>query len=429
MQNSLTKKLGLTVATIAMAATSIFTTTDAEAVPAFARQTGMTCNSCHFQSFPALNGMGRSFRAGGYTMKGVQTSIEGENMDLPSVLNMSIIWKNLYSTASTGNEVGESKWADETVFFAAGRVGQTTGYLFELGIGVEVEDGEGTQFSNSKVHFNVAQSGSVNFAVIPWVTDAAGPDFAMEFMNTSSQKSQRVIEDRKSMSPVNSMGMYGVGTGIAFNVSDIGSGWSFTHSLWGPVHNGGNVNLSGFGGHTRVHYFMDIAGFDTGFAYGMNSGEVAGSIDGGKTQNYNMALGGSNFDFQMQGQIAGGDFAFYLQQATLSDSAGVNENVDADGALVDETKSGTIAAFGMTDGGGSGLGYVVKYSVTPVVQVHYASNSHTKGSTAAGEAAYSSMGVNYLLDENIRLQLFQSSNTVGEAEASSNQTLGFFIGF
>jgi hypothetical protein len=36
---------------------------DAGAVPAFARQTGMACNACHFQHFPALNGSaGRSNR-------------------------------------------------------------------------------------------------------------------------------------------------------------------------------------------------------------------------------------------------------------------------------------------------------------------------------------------------------------------------------
>lgn len=38
---------------------------DAEAVPAFARQTGLSCSTCHFQHFPALNAFGRSFKAGG----------------------------------------------------------------------------------------------------------------------------------------------------------------------------------------------------------------------------------------------------------------------------------------------------------------------------------------------------------------------------
>ncbi|MDH5736606.1 MAG: cytochrome C, partial [Gammaproteobacteria bacterium] len=45
---------------------NLFSSFNTYAVPAFARQTDMTCNSCHFQSFPALNSFGRVFRAGGY---------------------------------------------------------------------------------------------------------------------------------------------------------------------------------------------------------------------------------------------------------------------------------------------------------------------------------------------------------------------------
>jgi hypothetical protein len=40
---------------------------DAWAVPAFARQTGMSCSSCH-TVFPELTPFGRQFKAGGYTM-------------------------------------------------------------------------------------------------------------------------------------------------------------------------------------------------------------------------------------------------------------------------------------------------------------------------------------------------------------------------
>ena len=46
-------------------------------MPAFARQTGMACNACHFQHFPALNQFGRTFKQGGFTMVGGQSMIEG----------------------------------------------------------------------------------------------------------------------------------------------------------------------------------------------------------------------------------------------------------------------------------------------------------------------------------------------------------------
>ena len=40
----------------------------AQAVPAFARQMGVSCNTCHFQHFPMLNNFGRAFKASGFTM-------------------------------------------------------------------------------------------------------------------------------------------------------------------------------------------------------------------------------------------------------------------------------------------------------------------------------------------------------------------------
>src|SRR3989339_1984588 len=102
MRNNFAKKLGLSLAAFGLVATSVFTGSDAQAVPAFARQTGMSCNSCHFQGFPSLNGMGRSFRAGGYTMKGTLADIEGsetEPMSLPTVMPLAIFWKAYYVTS------------------------------------------------------------------------------------------------------------------------------------------------------------------------------------------------------------------------------------------------------------------------------------------------------------------------------------------
>lgn len=44
---------------------------DVYAIPNFARQTGMACNSCHVQSFgPGLTPVGRNFKLNGYTTKG-----------------------------------------------------------------------------------------------------------------------------------------------------------------------------------------------------------------------------------------------------------------------------------------------------------------------------------------------------------------------
>lgn len=55
----------LTMSLLAMGA--LFATVSAQAVPSFARQTGMPCTACH-TVFPELTSFGRSFKLNGYTM-------------------------------------------------------------------------------------------------------------------------------------------------------------------------------------------------------------------------------------------------------------------------------------------------------------------------------------------------------------------------
>ena len=67
----LTAVLGLFVA---------LASTDARAVPAFARQTGMSCSQCH-TIFPELTPFGRQFKAGGYTQTLTRQISEGGTDD------------------------------------------------------------------------------------------------------------------------------------------------------------------------------------------------------------------------------------------------------------------------------------------------------------------------------------------------------------
>src|SRR3989338_574991 len=86
----------LVLATICTFAVSLWIVPEANAVPAFARQTGQACSTCHFQHFPALNAFGRAFKAGGYTQIGGQGKIEGEDLSIPDPLNASLVTKIRY---------------------------------------------------------------------------------------------------------------------------------------------------------------------------------------------------------------------------------------------------------------------------------------------------------------------------------------------
>src|SRR3990167_6242483 len=114
---------------------SLWVVPEPNAVPAFARQTGLACSSCHFQHYPTLNAFGRAFKAGGYTMVGGQSLIEGDMLSLPSVLNASMVLKVMYRKTNgdekTGDNMGSLKFPDEAALLIGGRAGEHVGFLLE----------------------------------------------------------------------------------------------------------------------------------------------------------------------------------------------------------------------------------------------------------------------------------------------------------
>lgn len=65
----------------------VFASTQAWAVPSFARQTGLSCSGCH-TVFPELTPLGRQFKAGGYTMSSTPQVSEGGQDEHRATLEM-----------------------------------------------------------------------------------------------------------------------------------------------------------------------------------------------------------------------------------------------------------------------------------------------------------------------------------------------------
>ena len=111
----------------------------ANAVPAFARQTGLACSTCHFQHYPALNAFGRAFKAGGYTQIGGEGKVEGEDLSIPDTLNASLVTKVRYQktngkdnnneNGSTDTNKGQLQFPDEAALLIGGRAGEHVGFL------------------------------------------------------------------------------------------------------------------------------------------------------------------------------------------------------------------------------------------------------------------------------------------------------------
>lgn len=160
----------------------------AQAVPAFARQMGVACNTCHFQHFPLLNAFGRAFKASGFTMTGTPL-IESDHFSLPANLNAAI-FSNIRYQKSSGSKSGDhtsnnGEWIipGETSLFVGGRVSPHVGALIEGDVGA---GGLGGGFLASiKVPVFYPVTNTIHAGIVPF-SAGLGPAYAFETLNTGA---------------------------------------------------------------------------------------------------------------------------------------------------------------------------------------------------------------------------------------------------
>lgn len=217
---------------------AMFFTASAEnayAAPAFARQTGMACNTCHFQHFPLLNEFGRSFKSGGYTTIGGQSLLEGDFLSLPSVLNASIVTKIMYQKANGDSKLvnernsGELQFPNEGAILFGGRVGEHVGFLLEA----QLADNEAPGWASFKMPI-VYDVNEIKLSVIPFTTDAGGASYGFDLLNTGAMRMQRPLEHRTETSAQQYIGTAIEATGVAFVASNSMGYINFT--AWSPEH-------------------------------------------------------------------------------------------------------------------------------------------------------------------------------------------------
>ncbi len=413
---------------------ALLTPNTAEAVPAFARQTGMPCMGCHFQSFPALNSFGRSFRAKGYTMQGIQTMLEGEDLSLPSNLNASVITKirSQIKDNDDGNR-GEVQWPDEAALLIGGRAADKIGFLMELGLGsggADIGDGSlsctdasgnpapplgdlsnctantGTgstdsTFLSTKFHFVVGES----FGIIPFSTDGLGVGYGFEMLNTGQQRSQRPIENRRGFSAAQLLGTAsGEATGIAFVYET--PDWFVNYSHWTPTW--GNIHANIFGGlahYLRAAYTPNFGGWDTGFGISY----MTGSVEIGKTDPADeFFVDGWGIDLQTQGMAGSMPLGLYASYGVAPKSSATEVNHYNDSLTEDATAYGLLA----------------KLEVISGTSIYIAHSSIDVGTTTSS----STLGAQQMLAQNVKIELYfvnSDSNDLG----SDHTMLMLFAGF
>ena len=427
---------------LAVAGSTLMAVPTVEAVPSFARQTNMPCLSCHFQSYPALNQFGRMFKANGYTMMGTQPLVSGDDLSMPSTLNMSVITKLRYNIpGDVDGGRGEIQWPDEAAFLVGGRLSEKAGFLMEIGIGggaaeghvadptvttirgngvdgipgtaddtftstmadSAVESGTESRLLGAKIHFNPTDK----MAVVLFGTDALAVGYGFELLNTGNQRSQRPIENRKGMSAAQMLG-YGSGaaTGLAFvyHTNDL----FVNYSHWAPTFGNVNANLlGGLGHYVRVGYMPTIAGWDMGF--GLTS--VSGTIKvGANDPAAEVSMAAQGVDFQMQGDLAGKPFGFYASYGKTPKSTASQANM-YNGSLTDDSTA---------------MGMLAKWDARPgKTSVYVARGSHTAGGTTVSDTT---LGVQQMVAQNIKLELFNVNSDAASAGADFTM-LNFFAGY
>ena len=355
---------------IGVSAALVFTS-EASAIPSFARQTGMACFGCHAQHFPVLNSFGRAFKASGFTLMGAQAKVEGEHLSIPEALNASILFKFRYqknalpsnagagTTAGTAKSDGQWQFGDEFSLFFGGRVAENVGYMLEGNL-------LGGQLAASfKVPF-VYGVGDAKLSVIPFATDAHGPMFAYEQSSGGVLRSNRWSESRAETSAIQYLSTAnananGVATGLAF-VAQNDFGFIDLTKFSPTFFPGGDAQARASTDFNNTYYRLAVTPTLGNWAIvagigGMNGssytpGNAADSVNqlgavvAGAPVATEMETRKTFIDFQAQGEVGGKELGVYVQHAKapaapFSKQNAYNNNVCTAGGVCNPDRKAT----------------------------------------------------------------------------------------
>ena len=367
-----------------LATTAVFVT-PSQAVPAFARQTGKACASCHFQHYPALNDYGRDFKASGFVDMGKQGAVKGSKdneLSIPDSLNASMFLKVRHQKSNGSDKADEpttasGQWQapDEFALLLGGRVTPNIGFMFEG----QLIDGAAPTVAGFKMPMIYKVAG-VKAGIIPFTTDALGVAYGFELLNTGAVRNVRVAEHRNETSAQQYIGTATAAMGAAFVVSD--ASWFVNFSRWAPHHVEGLAGVSLSSNYLRAVYMPTLGDWDVGVGGQMWSGGQNG------TNTNAWAL-----DAQLQGVFMNRPMGIYLTHA----------NAEA-------SKTGEINLFNTGTNAKTATTIMVEYGIIPnkaTLQLAFRTADDGKNANSSDNAV--TFGGTYQLAQNVQLQL-QHSN-------------------
>jgi len=137
---SLFARVRVCAASLAGALLASVSVQDAQAVPSFARQTGLACEACH-TVFPQLTPFGRAFKASGYTLFNTLkvadiNAVKKSTLSLSDLPPISAMVMASTSVENKANDANSSKtttdFPQQASLFYAGRISDNIGAFFQL---------------------------------------------------------------------------------------------------------------------------------------------------------------------------------------------------------------------------------------------------------------------------------------------------------
>ncbi|MBI5785423.1 MAG: hypothetical protein HZA64_08205 [Rhodocyclales bacterium] len=288
--------------------------TPSQAVPAFARQTGKACSTCHFQHYPALNSYGQDFKAGGFTDMGKQPLLKGSDLSLPSILNASLFFKFRYQdtngkdTAGTATAAsGDWQVPDEFALLFGGRVTDNIGFMLEG----QLADNTAPFLAGFKMPAMYKVGEEIKAGVVPYTTDALGAAYGFELLNTGAVRNVRVNEHRSETSAQQYIGTATPATGAAFVLYH--PQFFVNLSRWTPNHAGDASGQKISSNYLRVAYTPSIGDWELGAGVQSWSGTAKEATGGAINETKAWAI-----DFQAQGALGTLPLGVYLTHANAA---------------------------------------------------------------------------------------------------------------
>jgi hypothetical protein len=354
---------------------------NAYAVPAFARQMGVSCVTCHSQNgFPALNAYGAKFKAGGYTTIRLQKTVEegksGAFLSLPETLNASFVAKISYLKSDATEAALE--FPDGASLILGGRVGEHVGSFVEI----EYEADEDKVFlSNFKLPIAYDIRG-YTLGVVPFRTDGSGPSFTFETLSTGADSHQIVLEESEVISAQQYIGAAHEAEGLGLYLYT--PLWNVVYSAWVPKIN--EVRDFEPAHYLRAAVTPKVGGWELGFGAQVWTGTAKYADENASAPRVEAKTDAYAVDFQAMGSINALPLSFFATYAVAQNDQDSIFNTGAD----DKYAATLLAEAGVLPG-------------ELMLSAGYRNADKGTKNDASDDAAI--LGVKYFLLQNVEFQL------------------------